>query len=171
MPFRSKRQQRFMYATKPKGVDLDEWAKETDFDKIPEKVRKKRKKKDKSDLRGGPTPIPRSKIIEFLLSKDKHDTNDVFQGPESLEAHGDELDWYEDENEILNIRKKRGKCRKCGKEMELTSKDTIPYHESNMGNPTCPGSQCSPKSEKHNDRALQAAEAYQREVKKALEED
>lgn len=90
MPFRSKRQQRFMYATKPKGVDLEEWAKETDFDKLPEKVRKKkRKKKDKSDLRGGPTPIPRSKIIEFLLSNEKQDKNDVFQGPDGLEAHGD----------------------------------------------------------------------------------
>lgn len=50
MPFKSKRQQRFMYATKPEGVDLEEWAEETDFDKLPEKVRKKKKsKKDKDD--------------------------------------------------------------------------------------------------------------------------
>lgn len=62
MPFRSKRQQRFMYATRPKGVDLKEWADKTNFGKLPEKVRKKRKNKDK---------------------------NDVFQGPESLEAHGE----------------------------------------------------------------------------------
>lgn len=48
MPFRSKRQQRFMYATKPEGVDLKEWAEKTDFKKLPEKVRKK--KKDKSDV-------------------------------------------------------------------------------------------------------------------------
>jgi len=47
MPFRSKRQQRFMYATKPEGVDLKEWAEKTDFKKLPEKVRKK---KDKSDV-------------------------------------------------------------------------------------------------------------------------
>ncbi len=37
-----------MYATKPEGVDLKEWAEKTDFKKLPEKVRKK--KKDKSDV-------------------------------------------------------------------------------------------------------------------------
>jgi len=37
MPFVSKKQQRYMYANKPKGVDLDKWAKETDFSKLPEK--------------------------------------------------------------------------------------------------------------------------------------
>jgi hypothetical protein len=37
MPFKSKRQQRFMFATKPKGVDLKEWSDSTDFDKLPEK--------------------------------------------------------------------------------------------------------------------------------------
>jgi hypothetical protein len=63
MPFLSKRQQRFMYANKPKGVDLKEWASKTDFTKLPERVRKKRK-------------------------KSKKDKNDVFQGPNSLEAHG-----------------------------------------------------------------------------------
>ncbi len=47
MPFRSKRQQRFMYATKPEGVDLKEWAEKTNFKKLPEKVRKK---KDKNDV-------------------------------------------------------------------------------------------------------------------------
>lgn len=73
MPFRSKKQQRFMYATKPKGVDLKEWAKETDFSKIPEKARKKKTKKDKNDMLGG-------------FSDDAF----VFQGDESLESHGDE---------------------------------------------------------------------------------
>ncbi len=48
MPFKSKRQQRFMYATKPEGVDLKEWAEKTNFKKLPEKVRKK--KKDKGDV-------------------------------------------------------------------------------------------------------------------------
>jgi hypothetical protein len=47
MPFRSKRQQRFMYATKPEGVDLKEWAEKTNFSKLPERIRKK--KKDSSD--------------------------------------------------------------------------------------------------------------------------
>lgn len=86
MPFRSKRQQRFMYATKPKGVDLKEWAEKTDFDKLPEKVHKKKKsKKDKENKKD---------------KKDKKDKNDfmpgfsddafVFQGDESLESHGDE---------------------------------------------------------------------------------
>lgn len=41
MPFVSKRQQRYMYANKKKlkkkGVDVDEWAKKTDFSKLPEK--------------------------------------------------------------------------------------------------------------------------------------
>jgi hypothetical protein len=63
MPFRSKKQQRFMYATKPKGVDLKEWSAKTDFSKLPEKSRKKKKRK-------------------------KNDTNDVFQGSTSLESHG-----------------------------------------------------------------------------------
>lgn len=53
MPFRSKRQQRFMYANKPKGVDLKEWAEKTDFEKIPERARKKRTKKDKNNLMEG----------------------------------------------------------------------------------------------------------------------
>jgi hypothetical protein len=37
MPFKSKAQQRFMYATHPKGVDLKEWAESTDFKHLPEK--------------------------------------------------------------------------------------------------------------------------------------
>lgn len=72
MPFRSKKQQRFMYATKPKGVDLKEWADETDFSKLPEKARKK-KKKDKNDL-----------LTELI----GEDSNDVFQGEDGLESHG-----------------------------------------------------------------------------------
>lgn len=47
MPFRSKRQQRFMFATMPETAK--EWAEKTDFSKLPEKVRKKRKKKDKNN--------------------------------------------------------------------------------------------------------------------------
>lgn len=54
MPFLSKRQQRFMYASKPKGVDLEEWAEKTNFKKLPEKVRKKKDKGDALDL----NPIP-----------------------------------------------------------------------------------------------------------------
>lgn len=67
MPFRSKKQQRFMYATKPKGVDLEEWAEETNFDKLPEKVRKK-KKKDKNDLDEilGLNPQPDDPVTEAL---------------------------------------------------------------------------------------------------------
>jgi len=61
MPFRSKRQQRFMFATMPDTAK--EWAHKTDFSKLPEKVRKKKK-------------------------KSKKDTNDVFQGDKSLETHG-----------------------------------------------------------------------------------
>jgi hypothetical protein len=42
MPFKSKAQQRFMYANKDKlkkqGVDVDEWASKTDFTKLPEKA-------------------------------------------------------------------------------------------------------------------------------------
>lgn len=38
MPFKSKAQQRFMFANKPKGVDLKEWASHTDFKGLPEKV-------------------------------------------------------------------------------------------------------------------------------------
>jgi len=48
MPFRSKRQQRLFFATMPELAK--EWADKTDFSKLPEKVRKKsKKKKDKSD--------------------------------------------------------------------------------------------------------------------------
>jgi len=81
MPFRSKKQQRFMYAARPKGVDLEEWARATDFSKLPEKVRKKRKK-DKNDAES---------IADCLLRALKEklkDKNDVFQGRESLESHG-----------------------------------------------------------------------------------
>jgi len=46
MPFRSKRQQRFMFATMPETAK--EWAEGTDWAKLPEKVRKKKKKKDKN---------------------------------------------------------------------------------------------------------------------------
>ena len=38
-----------MYANKPKGVDLKEWAEKTNFEKIPEKARKKKPKKDSDD--------------------------------------------------------------------------------------------------------------------------
>lgn len=65
MPFRSKKQQRFMFSTMPQMAK--EWAQETDFSKLPEKVRKKK-------------------------PSGKKDRNDVFQGPESLEAHGDKID-------------------------------------------------------------------------------
>ena len=45
MPFKSKAQQRFMYANKKKmksqGVDVDEWSSKTDFSKLPEKAKKK----------------------------------------------------------------------------------------------------------------------------------
>ena len=54
-----------MFSTMPQMAK--EWARETDFSKLPEKVRKKKKKKPS-------------------------DKNDVFQGPESLEAHGDKFD-------------------------------------------------------------------------------
>lgn len=41
MPFESKAQQRFFYANKKKlkkqGVDVDEWSRETDYSKLPEK--------------------------------------------------------------------------------------------------------------------------------------
>jgi hypothetical protein len=49
MPFRSKKQQRFMFSQMPDTAK--EWAKKTDFSKLPEKARKKRKKKDKNDLK------------------------------------------------------------------------------------------------------------------------
>jgi hypothetical protein len=40
-----------MYATKPKGINLKEWADKTNFATLPERVRKKRrKKKDKNNL-------------------------------------------------------------------------------------------------------------------------
>ena len=50
MPFRSKRQQRFMFATMPEAAK--EWSKKTDFTKLPERVRKKKKvkKKIKTDM-------------------------------------------------------------------------------------------------------------------------
>lgn len=45
MPFKSKAQQRYMYANKKKmkaqGVDVDEWSEKTDFSKLPEKAKKK----------------------------------------------------------------------------------------------------------------------------------
>lgn len=44
MPFKSKSQQRFMYAKKAEGklpgVDLNEWDKATDFKDLPEKKEK-----------------------------------------------------------------------------------------------------------------------------------
>lgn len=44
MPFKSKKQQRYLYTAKPKGVNLDEWADKTDFKNLPEKARKRKKK-------------------------------------------------------------------------------------------------------------------------------
>lgn len=38
MPFKSKAQQRFLFATHPKGVNLKEWSDATDYDKLPAKV-------------------------------------------------------------------------------------------------------------------------------------
>lgn len=66
MPFRSKRQQRFMYATKPQGVDLKEWAEKTNFKKLPEKVRKK--KKDKSDVAECANCSKLDKILELAAA-------------------------------------------------------------------------------------------------------
>jgi uncharacterized protein YcfJ len=45
MPFKSKAQQRFMYAKKPKGVDLKEWSDSTDFKHLPAHATKKHEKK------------------------------------------------------------------------------------------------------------------------------
>lgn len=49
MPFKSKAQQRWMYAAEDRGEvpegTADEWAEETDFDEIPEKVKKKKEKR------------------------------------------------------------------------------------------------------------------------------
>lgn len=41
MPFASRAQQRYLYAKKPKGVNLKEWSAKTDFTKLPEKKIKK----------------------------------------------------------------------------------------------------------------------------------
>jgi hypothetical protein len=40
MPFDSKAQQRYLYANKPKGVDLTEWSEHTDFKHLPERAKK-----------------------------------------------------------------------------------------------------------------------------------
>jgi hypothetical protein len=45
MPFKSKKQQRFMFSTMPEKAK--EWAEKTDFSKLPEKAKKK--SKDKND--------------------------------------------------------------------------------------------------------------------------
>lgn len=47
MPFKSKRQSRLFFATMPELAK--EWASKTNYKKLPEKIRKKKKKKDKSD--------------------------------------------------------------------------------------------------------------------------
>lgn len=88
MPFRSKRQQRFMYAAKPEGVDLEEWAKGTDFSKLPEKVRKKKRKRDKNDVEPIEDCFRIPEVGIDVLRDMREDKNDVFQGEESLEAHG-----------------------------------------------------------------------------------
>ena len=79
MPFKSKRQQRFMFATMPGTAK--EWADKTDFSKLPEKVKHK-KKKDKSDTDAGCAKC------KAAHPQKKKDTNDVFQGKNSLEAEG-----------------------------------------------------------------------------------
>ncbi len=68
MPFRSKKQQRFMFAVRPKGVDVEKWSDETDFSKLPEKAsKKKKKKKDKSDLAGpGQEALDAATLFEML---------------------------------------------------------------------------------------------------------
>lgn len=38
VPFKSKKQQRYMYSKKPKGVNLKEWSEKTDFEELPEKA-------------------------------------------------------------------------------------------------------------------------------------
>lgn len=47
MAFKSRSQQRFMYAKKPKGVNLSEYAKNTYFPSLPEKVKPKKSKTKK----------------------------------------------------------------------------------------------------------------------------
>jgi hypothetical protein len=47
MPFRSKRQQRLFFATMPELAK--EWADKTDFSKLPEKARKKKKHSECDD--------------------------------------------------------------------------------------------------------------------------
>ncbi len=42
MPFKSKAQQRFLYANKPEGVSLKKWSKQTNFKKLPERVEEKK---------------------------------------------------------------------------------------------------------------------------------
>ena len=84
MPFKSKRQQRFMFATMPGTAK--EWADKTDFSKLPEKV--KHKKKDKSDAHVGCDGLKCTCPCERCKCEHNKDTNDVFQGKNSLEAEG-----------------------------------------------------------------------------------
>ena len=98
MPFRSKKQQRFMYATKPKGVDLEEWAKGTNFSKLPEKARKKKKKKDKSDLQDFVIP----ELLEEILSKASAFDDQVkiaFSVPiDEVDEYFNDEEYFEDED-------------------------------------------------------------------------
>lgn len=53
-----------MYATKPEGVNLKEWAEKTNFKKLPEKVKKK--KKDKMDCSKIDQTLKMASIFEYL---------------------------------------------------------------------------------------------------------
>jgi hypothetical protein len=44
MPYKSEAQRKFMHANKPKGVDLKEWDRASKGLKLPEHVKKKKKK-------------------------------------------------------------------------------------------------------------------------------
>jgi hypothetical protein len=68
MPFRSKRQQRFMYATKPRGINLKEWADKTNFGKLPEKIRKKKISKKDNNKAEVDLPNKGTKFLDVVLA-------------------------------------------------------------------------------------------------------
>jgi hypothetical protein len=69
MPFRSKRQQRLFFATMPETAK--EWAAETDFSKLPERVRKKKKRHSECDDNEQPKDNSGEKALQLAAQYER----------------------------------------------------------------------------------------------------
>lgn len=112
MPFKSKAQQRWMFANDPEMAK--EWADETpDFDKLPEKVAKKKKKKDESVM---------DKFKKYLIEKiAKFEKGDLVVLLPNVKGY-DAEDLAMDDDEYAKL------CKHVGKQAKIIDIETDDYY-------------------------------------------